>query len=200
MTPEPVAPDRTAFDVGAVLSESWRLFAQDPAPYVLAAAAYFGIVLITCGLGALVMGVFMAGYSVMGLAALRGGRAEFRDAFAGFEQFGSLLLLWIVMAVAILIGTAFCVLPGIYLGLAFSLALPLVVDRRMPFMDALLLSFRTFNANLGPMLAVTLVLYVIHVGGSMLPFGFLVAQPLYALGGTVLYARIFGLAVEPRPQ
>jgi hypothetical protein len=197
MTPESAAPDRTAFDVGAVLSESWRLFAQDPGPYILAAAAYFGIVLITCGLGALVMGVFMAGYTVMGLAALRGGRAEFREAFAGFEQFGSLFLLWIVMAIAILVGTALCVLPGIYLALAFSLALPLVVDRRMPALDALLLSVRTFNANLGPMLAVTLVLYVIHVAGSMLPFGFLVAQPLCALGATVLYARIFGLNSAP---
>lgn len=183
-------------DVDSTVREAWALFARDPLPHVLAALVYVGITLVTCGLALVVLGVLWAGLTVMGLKALRGGRPVFGDAFGGFQQFGQLFLLWIVMTVFVVIGSLACILPGIYLMLAFSLATPLVVDRRLGFWDALTASWRAFHGNLGPMLLVTLVLYLINVVGGMIPLAFLIAQPLYVLGTTVLYARVFGLSPE----
>ena len=196
MTEAGATPGRGPIDVDSTVREAWALFARDPLVHILAALVYVGITLLTCGLAVLILGVLWAGLTVMALKGLRGGRPVFGDAFAGFRQFGQLFLLWIVMTVFVVIGTLACVLPGIYLMLAFSLATPLVVDRRLSFWDAMTTSWRAFHANLGPMLLVTLVLYLINVVGGMIPLGFLVAQPLYVLGTTVLYARVFGLNPE----
>ena len=61
--------------------------------------------------------------------------------------------------------------------LAFSLATPLIIDRKLGFWDAMMTSARVFHDNLGPMLLATLVLYLINVVGSSIPLGFLIAQP-----------------------
>jgi uncharacterized membrane protein len=196
MTEAGATPGRGPIDVDSTVREAWALFVRDPLPYVLAMLIYVGLALVTCGLALLVFGVFLAGLTVMALKGLRGGRPVLGDAFAGFQQFGQLFLLWIVTTLFVVIGTLACVLPGIYLMLAFSLATPLVVDRRMGFWDALTTSWRAFHANLGPMLLVTLVLYLINVAGGLIPLGSLVTQPLYLLGITVLYARVFGLNPE----
>jgi len=187
------ALQRSPFDVGEVVQGAWTLFSRDPAPYILGAVIYVGVTILTCGLASFVFGVLTAGYTVMGLKRLRGETPVVQDAFAGFQMFGQLFLLWLVMMFSIMIGFVLCILPGLYLMLAFSLATPLVVDRRMGFWEALKTSVGVFNQNLGPMLLVTLLLYLIQVLGSSIPLGFLVAQPLYFLGATVLYTRIFGL-------
>jgi hypothetical protein len=182
-----------SFEVGEVLSEAWRLFARDPGVYILATLVYTGITMVTCGLAIFVLGVFLGGITGMGLQAQRGEPVSYNDAFAGFRRFGDLFLLWIVMLSAVSIGYVLCILPGIYLTLAFYMAAPLIVDRRMNFLEAMTESLRAFHANLGPMLLTTFVLFLIYVFGQAIPLGFLVVQPLYILGGTVLYARTFGL-------
>jgi uncharacterized membrane protein len=104
------------------------------------------------------------------------------------------------MLLAVSVGYVLCILPGIYLTLAFYMAAPLIVDRRMSFVEAMTESLRAFHAHLGPMLLTTFVLFLIYVFGQAIPLGFLVVQPLYILGGTVLYARAFGLSSQAAPQ
>jgi uncharacterized membrane protein len=196
MSESAATPIRPPIDVDSIVREAWALFARDPMVYVLASLTYLGLALVTCGLAMLLFGVLLSGLTVMGLKAMRGGRPVFEDAFAGFQQFGQLFLLSLVMGFFVMIGALMCILPGIYVMLALSLAMPLVLDRRMGFWDALVASWNAFHANLGPMLLVTLVLYLITMVGNMVPFGFVVTQPLYLLGTTVLYARVFGLSPE----
>ncbi len=192
-TPGPKSP----FDIGEILSTAWKLFAANPTAHIVAALIYFGLTLVTCGLAVLVMGVLMAGVTVMGLKGLRGEPIEISDAFAGFgEHFGQLFLMGIVLLAFVLVGTLLCILPGIYAMLVFSLATPLIIDRKLGFWDAMMTSARVFHDNLGPMLLATLVLYLINVVGSSIPLGFLIAQPLWILGTTVLYARIYGLTPQ----
>jgi uncharacterized membrane protein len=75
---------------------------------------------------------------------MRGQPADLGDAFAGFgSPFGSLLLAHVVSTVLTLFGFILCILPGIYLGVAWKFTLPLVIDKRMGFWEAMELSRKT---------------------------------------------------------
>ena len=53
---------------------------------------------------------------------------------------GQLILLGLVMNLLVLIGLALCIIPGIFLQVAWLFAIALVIDRRMNFWDAMELS------------------------------------------------------------
>lgn len=75
------------------------------------------------------------------LKLIRGQAAYLGDAFAGFGSvFGSLLLAHVVSAILVMLGFFCCILPGIYLGVAWKFTLPLVIDKRMGFWEAMKLS------------------------------------------------------------
>jgi hypothetical protein len=179
-------------DIGTILSEAWKLMMRDIGLYIAAMASYLAIVLFTCGLGFLVYGPLWAGLMVMGFKALKNEQVAFADAFAGFKIFMPLFLLSIVVFVLVSVGFMLCILPGVYLALAWSFAMPLVIDRKMDFWPAMQLSLQTFNANLGALLVLFVLLYLINALGSSIPLGVLVAQPLCSLSVVVAYTRLFG--------
>jgi uncharacterized membrane protein len=191
----PVASHR--LDIGTILSEAWNLLMRDIGLYIAAMATYFVIGLATCGLGILFYGPLFAGVMIMGIRAMKGESLVYADVFAGFRLFLPLLLLSIVTLLLVTIGLVLCILPGIYLILAWSLAMPLVIDRKMDFWAAMQLSLRTFNANLGALLLLFLLLYLINALGSSIPFGFLISQPLCMLSIVVAYSRLFSLQPGP---
>jgi GYF domain 2 len=88
--------------------------------------------------------VFQGGVYQMFIKRARGQPAELADVYAGFgEHFIQLLLAGIVMAVLTGLGWCCCVLPGIFLAVAWVFAVPLIMDRQLRFWDALELSRQT---------------------------------------------------------
>lgn len=190
--PVPV-PERVDanLDLGAILGEAWRLMMRDLGPYVVATLVYCAIIFVTCGLGLLVGGPLFGGLVVMALRSIRGETPTFDDVFAGFQHFGSLLLLFLVSTALVLGGLLLCVLPGLYLGIAWSFAPFLVVDRRMDFWDAMSLSMRTVNAHFVPVAVLMAVLSIINLAGGSVVLGFVLTQPLMILAAGVAYRRMF---------
>jgi hypothetical protein len=85
--------------------------------------------------------VLMAGLMKYFLNLIRGEPATVGDAFSGFgPMIGQLILLGLVMNVLVIIGFALCIIPGIFLQVAWFFATALVIDRRMNFWDAMELS------------------------------------------------------------
>jgi hypothetical protein len=78
--------------------------------------------------------VFASGVSLRMFAAAEAGESESASGAArfGFARYGSLLWLSLLFAVCIAAGSVLLILPGIYLVVAFSAALPVLVieDRR----------------------------------------------------------------------
>jgi len=99
------------------------------------------ILLLVNVLSAPVYMILMAGLMKYFLKLIRGEPATVGDAFAGFgPMIGQLILLGLVTNVLVLIGYVLCIVPGIFLQVAWLFVLPLVVDRQMNFWEAMELS------------------------------------------------------------
>ncbi len=91
-----------------------------------------------------VSGPLLGGLYNYYLKLMRGQPAALGDAFAGFSSaFSPLLLAHVVSGVLTGLGFLCCILPGIYLGVAWKFTLPLVIDKRMGFWEAMELSRKT---------------------------------------------------------
>jgi uncharacterized membrane protein len=112
--------------------------------------------------------VLIAGLYKYFLNLIRGQSATVGDAFSGFgPSLGQLILLGLVQSVLVLIGYALCIIPGLYLNVAWLFAVPLVIDKRMGFWDAMELSRKMINKH------------------WFVVFGFLIVYCLLALSGVI---------------
>jgi len=85
--------------------------------------------------------VFMGGLYQYYLKLIRGQNPAVGDAFSGFTNgFGQLVLLGLVQGFLICLGFLLCIIPGIYLAVAWYFAMPLIVDKGLGFWEAMELS------------------------------------------------------------
>ena len=86
-------------------------------------------------------GVIMGGFYFACVRRLRGEPVAATEALGGFKNsFGQLALAGLVSGLLTGLGMCFCILPMIYLMIAWSFALPLVADKKMQFWAAMELS------------------------------------------------------------
>ena len=132
----------------------------DPVVFVALPA----LIVATTALGS----VFNGGLFYYLLKMVRGQPAELGDAFYGFTKaFVPLAVLGVVMGLLMCLGLVFCILPGIYLAIAWTFSVPLLVDRKLQFWDAMELSRKV----------VTRHWFVV--------FGFLLVNGLFAFAGVL---------------
>ena len=126
------------------------------------------------------------------IARARGGRPGVGVLFSGFSRFGESLALYLVSALLILTGLVFCVLPGLYLALAWIAAAPLLSDRRGGFWECLEMSRQALTAHFGWLLLFCIVMGLVAASGVLLcGVGLLVTAPLAYLAYAVAYVRLF---------
>ena len=152
------------------------------------------LVFATSLIGAPIYAILMGGLFKYYLKLIRGEAAALSDAFSGFSSaLGQLAVLGLVSHLLTLLGYLFCVLPGIYLYVSWIFAIPLVIDRRMDFWDAMELSRRVVSKHWFIVFAFLLVIGLIGVGGMLACcLGILVTLPIF--WGALMYAYedIFG--------
>lgn len=86
-------------------------------------------------------GVLYGGLSMIYLNRLRGRPASVADLFAGFSTgIPQLMLVGAVSSLLSGIGLIFCIVPGVYLFVAWLFSIPLVADKRLEFWSAMELS------------------------------------------------------------
>lgn len=195
----PVPPDEKLLsgdyvvDIGGILQQAWELFVRDLGAYLVVTLVHLGIMLISCGLAAIVAGPLFAGLVVMSMKSLRGEPVGFDDAFSGFRWFVPLFLLTLVKGFLVLGGSLLCVLPGIYLAVAWMFTSCLVIDRGLGFMEAMSLSMKVVNKKFFPLFGLLLILGIISGVANSVAVGGLFSTPFSYLVLTATYARIFGL-------
>ena len=197
--PVPVNPEALAgeilardyrVDIGSCLGRSWDLLMKN---FGLVVGASFVVGLIQGAVG-LLGGVCMGGLYFMLLKLIRGEKAEFGDAFAGFSlAFLQLFLAGLVRGLLTMLGLVLCILPGIYLAVAWVFAVPLVMDKRMDFWPAMELSRKVVNKHWWAVFGLLLIsILVILVGVLACCVGVFVAQPLVYGAIAYAYEDIFG--------
>jgi hypothetical protein len=136
--------------------------------------------------------VLMAGQFNYYLKLIRGQDATVADAFSGFKNFLQLALLGLVMGLLIWIGICLCVLPGIYLSVAWYFAMPLVIDRGMGFWEAMEFSRKVASKHWFTVFALIVVIGLLAIAGvCACCIGILVTMPIAWVALMYAYEDIF---------
>lgn len=126
-------------------------------------------------------GVLTGGLYFVCLRRMRGEPATVGDVFIGFKQAcPQLILVGVLSSILSGLGSLLCLLPGLYLWVAWSLALPLVLDQRLEFWSAMELS-RKMTTRVWFQVFLLLVIFLLPViavvaAGEVKALGYIFVQ------------------------
>ena len=154
-------------------------------------------ILIICGvsiLGTPVYTILIAGLYQYYIKLIRGEAAGIGDAFSGFgPAIGQLALLGLVSGVLNMLAFCLCVLPCIYLSVAWTFAMPLVIDRGLGFWQAMELSRKVVTKHWFLVFAFVLVMGLVAAAGVIACcIGLAVTIPIFWVSLMYAYEDIFG--------
>ncbi|MGA3163775.1 MAG: hypothetical protein ABSD77_06215 [Verrucomicrobiota bacterium] len=151
------------------------------------------IIVLTVIVSCPIYAVFVAGLFKYYLKLIRGESAGIGDAFSGFgHSIGQLVLLSLVMNILMMIGYALCLIPGIYLAVAWFFSIPLVIDRQMGFWQAMELSRKMVNKHWFLVFAFLLVYGLLSMAGIIACcIGIFVTLPIGLAALMYAYETIF---------
>jgi hypothetical protein len=175
------------FDVGACLTDAFAALKRDFWKVVLVHVAW---VFLSCFL--ITMPPLMVGISRFNKKAVAGEATSIDDLFSGFTDFGAAWLMTIVMLPFLMVAFVLCYLPGIYLGVAWTLSWNLLADKRGSFWECLEISRQAVTAHWGwAFLLIIVAQIVAHVGLIACLVGVFATLPLYTLMLAAAYRRLF---------
>ena len=191
-------------DIWDYFERGWTLFKQNAGSaigFLLVLLAFqLGLSLLGNRVGT-ILGVIVgsplnAGWFYFLFARLQGQSPGFEAFFNGFRwrRLPSLINVSVFPGVLTAIGFFLLVLPGIYLSVAYSFALPLVVDRGLRFWPAMETSRQIVSRNWFAIFGFLLAIAAINfIGALLFGVGLLVTVPWSVCTIAVAYARIVGL-------
>ena len=194
-------PRAVSVDIASCITRGWALVRDNPGLTIggtlLVSIVSLGLSLIpVIGLVAFFINpVLFGGLAYTFTRRIRGDVPSVGDAFCGFSlAFLQLGLAGLVSALLICVGLLLCVLPGIYLAVGYTFALPLVVDKKYDFWAAMEVSRRVVHQQWWTVFGLLIVAFLINVIGILACLvGWIVAAPVSI--GAIMYAYedLFGL-------
>ncbi|MBD9482164.1 hypothetical protein IB229_04230 [Pseudomonas sp. PDM14] len=145
-------------------------------------------------LGSAVTYPFLAGINMIGIRRAADQPVSFNEMFSHFGRFVPLLLTGLLMTALIYVGLLLLILPGIYLSVAYMLAIPLAVERGLSPWEALETSRKAISQHWFKAFGLFLVLgLIMGVSALALGIGLIWTLPLFVIAIGVLYRIIFGV-------
>ena len=145
-------------------------------------------------LGILVGGPLAGGLYMFFLKRIRGQATTVDTAFCGFSnRFLHLFLGSFVSLALIVLGLICCILPGIYLGVAWTFTLPLIIDKGLDFWSAMELSRKTVTRHWWKFFGFVILLLLLRLAGLLVfLIGFFIAVPIFKASLMYAYEDLFG--------
>lgn len=113
-------------------------------------------------------GALYGGFYLIFLKRIRGQTAALPEVFDGFKlAFGQLALAGFISSLLAGIGFLFCLVPGLYLMVAWLFCVPLVADRRLEFWPAMELSRKVVTRAWFPVFGLALLAFLPMVAVSI---------------------------------
>ncbi len=212
------------FNIGDLISEAWQrtkgtkgiIIGGFIVFYVVLLAAsfvlggIFGVIGLTGGedfsaisiVAELVIGVFasalaypfMAGLNMVGIRRAADQPIAFNEIFSHFGRTVPLLITAVIMMALIYLGMILLLIPGIYLSMAYVLAIPLVVERGLSPWQALEASRKAITQHWFKVFGLFLLLGLISMLSAIpLGIGLVWTIPLMIISMGILYRTIFGV-------
>jgi hypothetical protein len=144
-----------------------------------------------------IVSFFLGGFVQTALKAVRGQPTSVGDVFQGGRFMLPCLVALIVFEIAIGIGFALCVVPGVILGLGLCMWPMLVIDKGMSGVDALKRSWEMTKGQRVNLFVFALLGIVVYVAGELacvLPV-FLISMPMILMAWAWTYLRLTGESV-----
>ncbi len=139
--------------------------------------------------------VLWTGLKWMFLKQVRGQRVELSDAFAGFGPlFVPLMLFSLVAQILYFVGLVLCLLPGIYLGVAWLLFSGLLImDKGLEFWPAMELSRKVVTRHWWVLFGLVVVAFLLNLLGlAVCLIGYVITLPITLAAVVYAYEDIFG--------
>lgn len=156
---------------------------------------------------------FLAGVEMMGVFHAVGIKTEPKLTFAFLKRGSWVVLCALFSSVLVSLGLQLLILPGIFLAIALSLTIPLVVEKQLSPMRAIVLSIKALRFQWFNIFAIYFVLVAVLVA-AVLPLILLLNSQLVIIGAVftifvlsylapcyynakgILYREIFGLKMH----
>lgn len=155
-------------------------------PVIIQLIAQIGINLIALPM---VMGIIM-----MGIKRSVNAPINANAVFSYFNKMFSLLVTLILIYIMVIIGLALLILPGIYLIVAYYMALPLVVEKGLSPWQAMEVSRKTVSHRWFRMVGFFIAASII-VAISTIPLGIglIWTLPMFIIAYGIIYRNMFGV-------
>lgn len=140
-------------------------------------------------------GPLNAGLFIVAFKLLKQRPTTFGDFFLGFNNFLQFFVANLLMSILVFAASLLLLLPGIYLGVAYSFTTALIVDRKFDFWEAMETSRKVITKRWFSFFGFVVVLVLINiVGVLLLGVGVLITFPLTACAIAAAYQDILGLS------
>lgn len=141
---------------------------------------------------------FLAGINMVGIRRAADQPVRFGEMFSHFGRFIPIVITSLLMTLFIVIGYFLFVIPGIYLSVAYMLAVPLVVERGLSPWQALETSRKAIGQHWFKVFGLLIIFGVLmSLSVFTLFIGLLWLIPLMVVSIGVLYRIIFGVLPVP---
>jgi uncharacterized membrane protein len=188
------AASPVTFDIGDLLSRAWKALMANAVVLILGMIVIVIVQFLVQFVAAIVLGraaamaqlvlngPFMLGYCTVVLCAARNQPTDFGQLFSGFQRFLPAFLANLVISIFAGIGMVLCILPGLFVGIIYSLTYFVLHDRDVDFWPAMEESRKTVMASLGSWLLLFLVVIALNLAGAIpCGLGLLITGPLTAV-------------------
>ena len=135
---------------------------------------------------------FMAGVFMLGLKRSVGLTVEFREQFSMYGMTLPILGVGVLQSVATSVGLVFLILPGLYLAIALSLAIPLKVEKNLAVVECLTTSLRLVNRNFLQVALLGLASMGLMVVGILSLIGWIWTIPWTIMIFSITYRQLAG--------
>ncbi len=181
-------------EYGRYYSEALEIFKAHAGQYILFSLVLFAAFSVAGMIP--FAGIFLIPMTVGGVIVadkiVRGESYEFSDFFSGYQKFGNLLGAGLLSGLLIVVGTLFCLLPGIYLAVAYSWVLMIVY-----FQDGAI--WETMEASRKIITKQWFEFFIFMLLGNLIVFaglllcgvGILAAAPIVWIAQYLLYRDVF---------
>ncbi|MFU8814037.1 MAG: hypothetical protein ACNA7W_01745 [Pseudomonadales bacterium] len=135
---------------------------------------------------------FMAGVFMVGLRHGVGLPVSFQDQFAYYACLMPIVAVGLLQSVITSLGFLLLIVPGIYLSIALSLAVPLKAERDLPISECLLTSLRLVNRKFFEVAILSIVAVLLIVLGFVSLVGWIWTMPWTLMIFAILYRQLAG--------
>ena len=195
--------EKVVVKFGEWIQQGWELYKANIGVWIV--ASLLAIVISVATLGIL-SGPMMAGLVWMALVLVdrKEPKPQMGDVFKGFDYFLQSFLFCLVWGVIMLaisvvslipcIGTLVVIVVSIALETALMFGMFLIVDKKMEFWPASMLSLNVVKPNFVPFLGLLVVAMLIgNVGAIACGIGVIVTMPIMVCILAVAYRNVFGV-------